>query len=306
MLMNIGIIGAGGIGSYYAAQLAATNHDVVLFARGAHLEAIRQRGLELRTPNGSTTTRPNATDDGTRLADRDIVVVAVKGYSLADVAAIVARAAARGATIVPLLNGADIPQRLEALGVPRARIAGGLARVSVVRTAPGVVERRSATDAVIVGQLRGGGDADRLVKLVAALTSVGTNATMSADIEHDLWRKFAFIVPMAIACGLSRTSMGPVQAHESGRALLRGAIAEIVAVSRAAGPGLTEDDEAQALKDLLAVQPQVKPSFLLDLEQGGPTELDLLAGTVSRMGREHGIPTPISDVAVAAFEAAAG
>jgi 2-dehydropantoate 2-reductase len=48
----------------------------------------------------------------------------------------------------------------------------------------------------------------------------------------------------------------------------------------------------------------MRPSFLLDLEQGGPTEVDLLAGTVSRMGRDHGIPTPIHDVATAAFEIA--
>jgi 2-dehydropantoate 2-reductase len=303
--MTIGIAGGGGIGSYYAALLARAGQDVVLLTRGAHLDAVRQRGLELRTSEGASTTRPTATDDADRLGDCEVVLAAVKGYSLDEVAPVLAAAGARGATIVPLLNGIDVAERLEARGVPRRQLAGGLARVSVVRTAPGVVERKSAGDVVVVGELASG-TRERLERLVRILRDTGSNATVSDDIRRDLWRKFAFIVPMTVACGLSRTSIGPLLASERGRALLRGALSELAAVSRAggAGEGLSDDDEAGVGRDLLALQPQLKPSFLLDLERGGPTELDLLAGTVSRMGRERKVPTPIHDVAVAAFEVA--
>jgi 2-dehydropantoate 2-reductase len=249
------------------------------------------------------------TDDDARLRDCEVVLVSVKGYSLPDVAPALAAAAASGSTVIPLLNGVDVAERLAALGVSRARIAGGLARISVVRTEPGVVDHRSSIDQVTVGAFPGQADADRdvvgrLERLVRGLCDGGTVATVSGDIRRDLWRKFAFIVPMTVTCGLSRTSMGPILATERGRWLLAGALAEVVAVSRVSGVGLSDDDEATLLEELLVVTPQVKPSFLLDLERGGPTELDLLAGTVSRIGRERGVATPIHDVAVAAFEAA--
>ena len=75
-------------------------------------------------------------------------------------------------------------------------------------------------------------------------------------------------------------------------------------MSRATGTPLTDADDTQIGSDLLALPPQMEPSFLWDLERGGPTELDSLVGAVSRIGRAHGVPTPIHDVATAAFYAA--
>jgi 2-dehydropantoate 2-reductase len=233
----------------------------------------------------------------------------VKGYSLPEVAPAIVGTARAGATIIPLLNGVDAATRLESLGVPRGRVAGGLARISVVRTSPGVVERKSPIDEVTVGSFPGDDDglADeqhRLSRLVAALAAVGTTATLSADITRDLWRKLAFIVPMNVICGLCRTGMGAPLSTERGRWLMAGSLSEIVAVSRAAGGNLSDEDYRLVHEGLLQVPGHVKPSFLLDLERGGPTELEMLAGAVSRLGREHGVPTPIHDVATAAFEAA--
>ena len=88
--------------------------------------------------------------------------------------------------------------------------------------------------------------------------------------------------------------------------ILQRTLGELVAVSRAAGAdsALSTDDEARTLRALLAVQPTIMPSFLHDLLKGGPTELDSLSGTVSRLGRTYGVPTPVNDVATAAFAAA--
>ncbi len=309
--MKIGIVGGGGIGSYYAALLADGGNQVVLLTRGPHLEAIRAHGLELHMPEGIRLTKPEATDDAARLSGCEVVIVSVKGYSLGEVAPALASAARgdRGATIIPLLNGVDAADRLETLGVPRTRVAGGLARISVVRTAPGIVDRRSPIDQVVVGSFPGASDGraeelDRLDRLVGALVAVGTEATHSQEITRDLWRKLAFIVPMNVICGLCRTGMGAPLSTERGRWLMAGSLAEIVAVSRAAGGNLSDEDHHAVHEGLLQVPGHVKPSFLLDLERGGPTELEMLAGAVSRLGHEHGVPTPIHDVATAAFEAA--
>ena len=298
--MTIGIVGAGGIGAYYAGLLSRAGQSVRLLARGDHLLAIQARGLEVRASTGDFIATLEATDDGERLVGCDYVFVAVKGYSLPEVAGPIARAARAGATIVPLLNGIDIPERLEKLGVPRQSIIGGFVRASLVRTAPGVVERKSPFDLIVVGELDRV-PRERTTHLGKLLIESGITTQVSDDIPHDLWLKFAFITSMGVACGLSRRAMGPVLATEHGRALLNGAVHEIVLVSCGA---LSEQDEAAMTKDLAGLPGAMKPSFLLDLDRGGPTEVDLLAGTVSRMGKERGVATPIHDVAVAAFETA--
>jgi len=306
--MIVGVVGAGGIGSYYAGILARSGVSVRLLARGDHLSVMRTRGLEVRTPDERFTVSLEATDDGGRLAGTDYVIVAVKSYSLGEVGPALVGAARSGAAIVPLLNGVDVAERLEHLGVPRANVIAGLAAVSLVRTAPGVVERRSPFDRVVLGELdrgpREGVARDRVARLVDALVAAGSTAEVSDDIQRALWLKFAFIVPMNVACGLPRRPVGGALSTERGRELIAGALHEVVLVSRAGPAPLSDDDETKIRGDLLALPPAMQPSFLLDLERGGPTELDSLVGTVARLGREHGLPTPIHDVATAAFEIA--
>ncbi len=301
--MDIGIVGAGGIGSYYAGTLSRAGHRGHLMARGEHLDVMRSRGLEVRTPDSSFTARPEVSDDGGIVANCEYVLVSVKSYSLSEVGPSLVGAAKNGATIVPLLNGADVAERLEALGVPSASIVGGIIHASLVRSEPGVVIRKSPGDRVTVGEFDRSASA-RTRKIVDAFSGAGSTAAVSDDITRDIWRKFALIVPMGIACGLARRPMGPVLATESGRKLVANSLHEVALVARAAAGTLDDAEESKVRDDLFAIGPAIKPSFLLDLERGGPTELDLLAGTVRRIGRQHGVATPIADLATAAFEVA--
>ena len=109
---------------------------------------------------------------------------------------------------------------------------------------------------------------------------------------------------MAAACGLARRDVGTVRAAPLGRLLIKRAVAEIAAVGRAHGIALDSDLMAQTVAMLDALPDAMRPSFLLDLEHGGPTELDVLSGAVSRLGQRYGVPTPVHDTAVAAFGAA--
>src|SRR5207247_1082588 len=125
----------------YGAQLARAGHAVTCFARGANLGAIQERGLEVRTPEGGFRAPVTATDRAEELAPADFAILAVKSYSLVDIAPIVRRCAEQETTVVPLLNGVETVQRLEQLGVPPAAVIGGLTAISAVRIAPGVVTR---------------------------------------------------------------------------------------------------------------------------------------------------------------------
>jgi 2-dehydropantoate 2-reductase len=294
--MVITVIGAGGIGGCFGGALARAGHDVTLFARGAHLDAIRRSGLTIRAPEGESVIRLAATDDATALPAAELAVIAVKSYSLADVIPVARDAAARGAHVLPLLNGVTAADELIAGGVPRASVLGGLARISAARVAPGVVERRTDFQSIVVGEL-GGGSSDRATAIAAAFSGAGIDARASDSIDVELWQKFVFIAALAAVCGLARTPIGPVRAAPGGPRLIERAVTEVVAVARARGIALPDDEARRTCAYIGTLPPAIKPSFLLDLEGGGQTELDTLSGAVARFGAEASIECPVHETA---------
>ena len=127
---------------------------------------------------------------------------------------------------------------------------------------------------------------------------------MSSDIRTELWRKFAFLAPVAAVCGLARSPIGPVRATPLGRVLLERAIRAVIAVGRASGV-LLGQDEVSHIPDFCDSLPETnKPSLLRDLEAGGPTEIDDLSGAFSRTARIVVIDTPIHDTAAIAISLA--
>jgi 2-dehydropantoate 2-reductase len=292
------VLGAGAIGAYYGGQLARTGHDVTLYARGDNLAAIREHGLEIRTPEGSSTIRLAATDRVEELSSADFAILAVKSYSLDSIGPVVKRVALAGACIVPFLNGVETTDRLLALGVPRLSILGGVTRISVARVEPGVVERRGPFQSIVVGELDGN-ITDRVSRIATAFREAGTDARASNHIEVDLWQKFVFIAALAASCGLARSPVGPLRDKPLGRRLLQRAVQEVVDVARARGIPLAADETAQVVGAIDALPPGTKPSFLLDLEAGGPNELDTLSGAVSRYAEAAKVTTPIHDTVTA-------
>lgn len=304
--MRIAILGAGGVGGYNGALLARAGNEVQLYARGQHLQAIRTSGLGVTEPDGSTwVAAVGATDDVAALRGAELALVTVKAYDLDAIGPVAADLGKHGATVVPVLNGVEAAERLEQLGVPRQSLLGGLAFVSAERAGPGQVARKSPFNRVVVGELAGG-LSDRARAIAGALAAAGIEARASAEMPLELWRKFVFITTIGSCCGLARTSIGPVRAAPMGQALLERATGESVAVGRSMGIGFAADEVTRVLDQVRALPAAMKPSFLLDLERGGKTEIDVLGGAVSRLGHQVGVPTPVHDTAVAAIGAALG
>ncbi len=306
--MKFAILGAGGIGGYYGGMLARAGNEVFLLARGANLSTIREKGLEVRAPEQSFVAKVNAAEDVGQFGSVDCALVAVKTYSLAEVAAPAKQLAEHGALIVPLLNGVDIAERLVELGVPQASVVGGLTTISAARVAPGVFERRSNFQRIIMGEFPGsGGDQARrrrIEAIVQAFKRAGVDAQVAEDIRVELWRKFAFITAMAAVCGLARAPVGAVRAAPLGPLLLERAIREVVMVAHAKGIRQADDETERILKFCESLPGGMKPSLLVDVEAGRPTEINELSGAVTRIGRVVGIETPIHDTALAALSAA--
>lgn len=298
--MKIVVLGAGAVGAYYGGQLARAGHAVTCFARGANLAALRERGLEIKTPEGTFQAHVAATDRVEALAPADFAILAVKSYSLEGIAPVIRHCAQQGTAVVPLLNGVETAERLAHLGVPSAAVIGGLTTISTIRAGPGVVERRSPFQIVVVGEFEGRAT-DRASHIATAFREAGVDARTSDRITVELWQKFVFIAALAAACGLARSAVGALRTSPLGRRLLVRAIGEVVAVGRARGIPLPDDEAARVLGVIDGLPSAMKPSFLVDLESGGPTELDTLSGAVARFGEQARIATPIHDTATVAF-----
>ena len=304
--MKIAILGAGGVGGYYGGLLARNGHSVCVLARNANLAAMQERGIEIRVP-GETFSAPVQASDGVKqFAGVECAIVAVKNYSLAEVASPTAYLARQGALILPLQNGVEVVDRLLAGGVPQTKLLGGLTAISVVRIAPGVFERRSPFQRVVIGELDQSdpGRKQRVADIAEAFRGAGVDAQISSDITADLWKKFAFIASMAAACGLSRTAIGPLRATPLGHLLIERAVREVVNVARARNVALAEDEAERTIKNIDGMPEQMKPSLLIDLEANRTTEIDDLSGAVSRLGKMCGVETPVHDTAAAAIGAA--
>ncbi len=318
--LRVVVLGAGGVGGHFGGELALAGHDVTLLARGDHLAAIRDRGgLELRhAATGASRLAPvRATDDHDALPDCDLVLVAVKSYSLGEVAGPAVRLGRAGATVMPLLNGVDAADRLVALGVPREALLGGLTFISVAKAAPGVIEHRSPFQRIVVGRFGGAAPNDPapdgsvrtdtpVERIVQAFGDTPVDIRVTDRIEVELWHKLTFIAAIAAACGLSRTDVTTVLRAPMGRLLFERAVGEILAVARAHGVAVDDDAAERTITTTAGLTPGMKPSLLLDVERGGPTEVDVLSGAIARLGRRYGVPTPIHDTATAAIGAATG
>ena len=302
--MRVAVLGAGGVGGYFGGAIARAGHEVRLLARGEHLAAIRSRGLELREPGGGSAVAVFATDDPARLLPADLAIVAVKSYSLSEVAPAARLLAENGAIALPLLNGVEAFEALVEKGVPADRMLAGLTVISAEKTGPGVVTRKSDFRTVVVGE-RGGGPSERAERVAAVFREAGADARVSEDIAVDLWRKFLFLTTLAAVCGLARSPIGAVRDAPLGALLIERAGREIAAVARAKGVALGAGEEEQVVERLSALPAGFRPSFLLDVERGGPNELDILSGAVSRFGRACGVATPVHDTVVTAVSAAA-
>lgn len=301
---RVGIIGAGGVGGYYGGLLARAGHPVSLLARGANLEALRTRGLVVRTADEEWTSPVVASEDARELSapfgEGDLALVATKAYSLIDIAPAVRVFAERGATILPLQNGVEAAETLIKLGVPSKQIIGGVTYISAVRIAPGTIQRRTPAHRVIVGELPRG-ISPRVNDVVAMFANAGAQAETSEDITVALWQKFVFLSSLAAGCGLARLPLGPVRDNPLGARFFDRAVREAVGVGRARGVALPEDEADQAISRIQSLPADTQPSLLLDIWSGTRTEVDVLSGAVARFAGEAGLETPAHDTAAFAL-----
>jgi 2-dehydropantoate 2-reductase len=294
--MRVAVMGAGAIGGYIGARLAAAGAEVTFVARGAHLAAIRQHGLRVLSPLGDVLIAPaSATDDPAAVGPVEVVLLGTKLFDVEAAARAVGPTVGRETAIVCLQNGVealDIVARLHG----GEHVLGGVVVINGEITAPGVI-RHNALNRLTVGELDGR-ESPRIARFVALATAAGIEAASTRDIRLEIWRKFLLLSPMAALSAMTRVALARIREHEATWRLAEAGMREVAAVASAQGVRLTEEDIQSTLAFVRAMPATWKASLTVDLEQGRRLEVDWLAGTVCRLGQASGIDTPFHRVAL--------
>jgi 2-dehydropantoate 2-reductase len=299
--MRIAIVGAGGVGGYLTARLAAAGQDVAVVARGAHLDALRERGLALKSGLGDVTVRPRAvSEDPATIGPVDLVVFSVKLYDTATTAEAIRPLIGPATGVITFQNGVDGPRVLgDVLG--EEHVMGGVVQIAAVIEEPGVIRHTGTMARYIIGELSGRRSA-RVQAFADALRTAGVEHTVSDDVRRDIWQKMVFLSTFSGVTALIRLPIGPIRSNPETFALLRECLNEAIAVARAKDAGIGEDHMDRALVFLDGLPDQMKSSMLQDLERGRRLELPWLSGAIVRMGRELGIDTPTHAFIVTALK----
>ena len=290
--MRVAVYGAGGVGGYFGGRLAQAGVDVHLVARGAHLAALREHGLRLRSVAGDATVDVAATDDPAEIGPCDVVLFCVKSYDTESAAARLGPLVGEGTAVVSLQNGVDNEAKLAA-AVGAEHVLGGAAFIFAGIGEPGVVVHTGGPTSITVGELDGRAS-ERAEALVASCRAAGFGAELSPDITAVLWAKLAFICAQAGMTASVRLPIGEIRETEEGWAGFRRLVEEVAAVAAADGHPLPDGAVQRALDLGRSVEPGSASSLHDDLVAGRRMELDALHGFVARRGAALGVPVPMT------------
>jgi len=293
--MRFAILGSGAVGGYYGAKLARAGHDVTFVARGAHLAAIRDRGLEIRSPMlGDFVVRAAAEEDTNRVGRVDVVVVAVKAYDNATALPLIAPMLGPGTSILTLQNGVDSVSDLASL-YREEPVLGGTTYIATVLTGPGTIEQTGTHRRIVFGEVFG--ELPRMSDRVRAIHEALAGADIQAEAVEDgrtpIWEKFIFLVALAGFTGATRLPTGAVWADPVIRAQFLDACREVESLARAEGVPVAADIIDRIGEYVGKIPGSMRSSLLIDLAQGKRIEVEALQGSVVRRAARAGIPVPI-------------
>jgi 2-dehydropantoate 2-reductase len=299
--MKIAIVGAGGVGGYFGARLAASGEDVWFVARGAHLAAMRERGLQVYSANGDVLVKPcQATDNPAKVGPVDVVIIAVKLWSTEEALHDAAPMVGPNTAVVSFQNGViAADQIMKVYG--RARTLGGVANIGAVIEQPGVIRHTGTMAQLTFGELDGT-ISRRVQTLADACARAGFAHKASDSIQQAIWEKYVFLVAASSMTALTRLPLGPIREDPDTRALMAQIMSEVAAVGRAKGVALDPDLVDKLLLRLDGLPREMVASMLGDLERGNRLELPWLAGGVAQLGKEMGVPTPANQFVYAALK----
>ncbi len=291
--MHIAVFGTGGVGCYFGGRLAQSKQSEVTFiARGAHLQALREFGLRVKSIKGDFVVHPaQATDNPAEVGPVDVVLVGVKARHVNEAAQAMHPMIGPETFVVPLQNGVESPMRL-ANTLGSDHVLGGLCRIVSYITEPGHIHQAGGDPYLTFGELDNR-RSDRAHRLLQAFNqTIGVVAENPPDIQATMWSKFLSIASWSGVGAVTRAPVGVWRSLPETRQMWQNAMREVLEVARAHGIALQEEiiDKFTAYVDGLPLQ--ATASMQRDIMNGRPSELGTLSGGVVRLGQEVNVETP--------------
>jgi 2-dehydropantoate 2-reductase len=292
--MRIAILGSGAVGGYFGAKLAGAGHDVTFVARGEHRDAIRARGLSVKSPLGDFTVRAPAEDDTAKVGHVDLVLFAVKAYDNDGALPLLRPLVGPETIVLPLQNGVEAAEQVASI-VGQEPTLGGTTYIATALEAPGVIVQTGHYRRIVLGEWFGAGHrvSSRVARLGEALGAADIQADTVADARVPVWEKFVYLAPLGGLAAAARRPAGVVWRDPALRAQFLAGVREVEAVGRAEGLGIADDIIERVTTYMNGVSPEMRPSLLIDLSAGKRLEVEALQGAVVRRGVARGVPTPV-------------
>ena len=314
--MKIAVVGAGSIGGALAARLALAGHDVVTIARGAHLDALRLKGLTLvdHLDGGSTSVAGvSASDDPAAFGVQDVVFIGLKAHAIPAMLPRLAPLVGPDTMVVPAINGlpwwyfqraggpddglvvasvdpdGDMASRLDA-----AHIVGCVVHIAAEVGAPGVVHHTGGRT-LVVGEIDRALDdplTPRLRRLAHALDEAGFETRMSGDIRYDVWAKLIGNLSFNPVAALTFANMARICASEGLLDVIRAMLREAMAVAAAydVAIAMTPDERIDLARKLGAA----RISMHQDFQARRKPEIDAIVGSVIELAERAGVAVPVT------------
>ena len=304
--MKICVLGAGALGCAIGGTLSEAGNEVWLVNRDAkHVEVMNRTGLTLRSDGVDRLVRVKAAThaDGVDLASGpvELVIVLVKSFHTREVMESAGAILGKDTLVLSLQNGVGHEDVL-ASAVGRDRVLAGKTYAGGVMLAPGHIIAGVRGKETIIGELSGDASA-RAQRVAAVFNAAGLATTVSANIMVTIWEKLFVNVATGALSGITRLPYGLLYQVPEVEACAVAAVAEAMAVARAAGiPVTTTDPRAPWVKAAAGLPFEFKASMLQSLENGSITEIDYVNGAVVELGRKHGVPTPVNQTLVACMK----
>jgi len=294
-LEKIGVIGTGGVGGYFGGKLCLNPAIKVYFiARGAHLKAIQEQGLILVTEEGTFTCKPTlATDDFASLPVLDLALLCVKSYDLEAAIREATDAFSEKTTIIPLLNGVDIPERIRKI-VSAPCILPACVYIGTHIESPGKIVQKGGSCTITFGPDPIQRDF-ALQDLFRLFDSSGIRYQWLDDPRPAIWTKFLFIAPFGLVTACFDKTIGEVRESEELRDLAVSIMREVHGLALKKGIALPPSIIDDMLQTVAGFPYETRTSFQRDFsDPNKPDEGDILGDAVLRLGRECGVPTPVA------------
>jgi 2-dehydropantoate 2-reductase len=297
--MRIVVVGSGGIGGYFGAKLAKAGEDVTFVARGAHLEAIRARGLHIHSAvEGNWSIEASAVEKLDPHNPADLVLFCVKSFDTEDAAELLRPVIRAHTGILSLQNGIDNEGKLQrALGADH--VMGGIAYIFSNIQAPGIIAHHQL-GRIVFGEMDGR-TSDRSAAFADACRRASIPIEVTPCIRKVLWEKYVFLTALAGTTAVTRLPVKFIREVPETRRLWQLQVEELLALAQADEAGLDAAMMDKCVSFLESLAPANYSSLYQDLTQGKHLELDALHGHAVRLGKRHGVPTPTLSAVYAAL-----